>query len=143
MRFALIIGVLVLAIIAGFFWYKGGPDAQLLEVIPLDGEIDLAKAVPGNWERVYILAPYTTNSRAREILGVPVNVARRSNIGSSDSIALLVTIQDSQVKGLFEISFRRANFTPHAGECFPKNDARFLIQSTGHPYATHTPSTRQ
>ncbi len=136
MRFALITGVL--AIIAGFIWYKGGPDAQLLEIISLDGEIDLAKAVPGNWERVCILAPYTTNSRAKEILGVSVNVARRSNIGSSDSIALLATIHDSRVNGLYEISFESANFTPHAGECFPKNDARFLIQSTGHPYATHT-----
>ncbi len=136
MRFALVIGILT--IIAGFIWHKGGPDAQRLEVIPLDDEIDLAKAMPGNWEKVCILAPYTTNSHVNEILGVPVNVARRSNIGSSDSIALLVTIQDSQVNGLYEIGFRNANFTPHAGECFPKNDARFSIQSTGHPYATHT-----
>ncbi len=136
MRIAIIIGVLTL--IAGFIWYNGGPDAQRLEIIPVNGEIDLAKAVPGNWDKVCILAPYTTNSHAKEILGVSVNVASRSDIGTSDSIALLAIILDSQVKGLYEVGFESANFTPHAGECFIKSDARFLIQSHGHPYASHT-----
>ncbi len=135
MRLVLIISVM--AIIAGFFWHKGGPDAQQLEVILLDGKIDLAKSMPGDWERLCILGPYMTNSHAKEILGVSVNISRRSNIGTSDSIALLATIQSSQVNGLYEINFKNANFTPHAGECFPKNDARFLIQLTGHPFATH------
>ena len=109
--------------------------AKPAEFTPENGVLDLAKAIPGDWDRVCILNPYTTNSLAKEVVGIPVNVQMRSDIPTSDSITLLVTVDDDDVHELVEVSRNIADFTPVGGECFEYSDARFSVTESGHRYA--------
>ena len=113
------------------------PRAQNLSIEPIDGQIDLAESIAGDWDSVCFLGPYTTNGRARGALGVPVDVEGRSTIFSSDSIALAVTMKGDAVVDLFEIPLRPSNFAEHHGECFARSNAKFRVPVDGYPYASH------
>ena len=116
---------------------SGEPRARNLPIEPVDGKVDLAESISGDWDSVCFLGPYTTNGRAREALGVPVDVEGRSTISSSDSIALAVTMKGGEVVSLFEIPLRPSNFAEHHGECFARSNAKFRVPVDGYPYASH------
>ena len=78
--------------------------ADFITLNPQGGAVDLAQSIDGEWDSVCILAPYTTNPMAGEVLGTPLNVELRSRAYSSDSFALLVTLADGDVDGLYEVS---------------------------------------
>lgn len=67
--------------------------------------------VVNGWGCVCVIAPYSTNEHAREILGVSVNIESKSSIYMLDSIALLVTMHGENVSGLFEVPRRSVDFT--------------------------------
>jgi len=112
-------------------------DAEVVELQPVEGQVDLAAQLPGVWQRVCVLAPYSTDRHAREILGVDADVSLRSRIVYSDSIALLVTVRDGDVSGLFEVPRSDVDFAHLGGECFNRAESGFAVPESGHPYATH------
>lgn len=116
----------------------GVSKAGSITLEPAGGAVDLSEALPGEWGRVCVVAPYTTNEHAREILGIPVDIQRKSSIYMSDSIALLVTLQGEKVSGLFEVPRGGVDFTCHGGKCYRRGDSRFTVPDEGHPHATHT-----
>ena len=113
-----------------------GPDAETHSVRPVDGRVDLAAEFAGQWDRVCVLGPYTTNRRATEILGVDVDVYGRSQIASSDGITLLVTMNADAAAGMYEVALRPVDFTPLAGCCFSRSDAVFRVPEEGRPLAS-------
>lgn len=112
-----------------------GPDAETHGVRPADGRVDLAAEFAGEWDRVCVLGPYTTNRRAEEVLGVGVDVHGRSRIASSDGIALFVTMNADGAAGMYEVPLRPVNFTPFSGCCFSRRDAVFRVTDEGRPLA--------
>lgn len=121
----------------------GGPLATQLGIEPVKGYVDLSHVLTVNWTRACILGPYSTNSDAREILGTDVNIQTRSSIYHSDSYALIVTMADGAVTGLYDVYRTPSDFTRLHGECFKRDDALFLVADTGHPFAAHVPWQRR
>ena len=117
----------------------GGPLSYQLGLQPVQGYVDLSHALPGDWARVCILGPYSTNDIARDVVGRDVNVQTRSSIYHSDSYALAVTVGDGDTVDLYDIYRTPSDFTRLHGECYRRDDALFLVAETGHPFATHVP----
>lgn len=115
-------------------------DATILKLRPLDGRLDLATRLPGAWDRVCVLAPYSTDRHAREVLGIDADISLHTRIVYSDSIALLVTIGNDQVTGMFEVPRDSVDFAHLGGECFSRLESAFAVPQAGHPYATHVES---
>ncbi len=114
------------------------PNATKLDLDPVGRQIDLSMEIPGDWIRICVIGPYSTNKHAEEILGVAVNIQQKSGISMLDSIALLVAMQGDMVVGLFEVPRGRIDFTKLAGNCYRRDDSKFAVPGEGHPYATHT-----
>jgi hypothetical protein len=112
------------------------PTVTRLEVSPVSGKVDLSTALSGNWDRVCMLAPYSTNEHAMTVLGAPVDIESKSDINSLDSITLLVTMKRDGVTGLFEVPRKNADFTPLGGKCYFRGDSMFEVPAQGHPFAT-------
>jgi hypothetical protein len=104
---------------------------------PAGGQIDLSNALSGEWGRVCVIAPYSTNEHAREILGVPADIESNSSIYQSDSIALLVTMHGENVSGLFEVPRKSVDFSYLGGNCYRRENSRFAVPDEGHPFAAH------
>lgn len=107
------------------------PQARTHSMSPVDGRVDLTGEFAGQWDEVCVLAPYATNGQAREVLGVAVNLRDSSRIWNSDGIALLVTMNDRGIAGMFEVPLRPVDFTPLAGCCFSRDDAAFGVSGDG------------
>lgn len=109
--------------------------AANLELQVEDGQVNLATSIPGDWDGLCVLAPYSTNSMAEETLGEAFNVELRSNIASSDSIALVVTMKDDSVTDAFEVSRNNVDFAHFGGRCFDREESQFSVPADGHPSA--------
>ena len=68
-----------------------------------------------------------------EVTGLKINVESRSQIVSSDSIALLIALNDEMDFTLFEVRRRPSDFTKLHGSCWPK-EAEFYVAPSGHPF---------
>jgi hypothetical protein len=123
---------LVVALITWLIWPSS---ATFVELKPESGRIDLAETIPGDWDRLCILSPYTTNRIALETTGVRINVEGRSDIYSSDAIALFVTLKANQAAALFDVSRKGVDFAHLGGNCYPRNKAVFSVPAEGHPSA--------
>ena len=95
--------------------------------------IDLAVHIPGNWSKVCVLPPYTTNAMAKELLGFGYNVELNTNISTSDSITLLLTISGNTVLQAFEVNRRNADFSSLGAKCYPRSNAKFRLPDSGWP----------
>ncbi len=105
--------------------------------------IDLARAVPGEWDRVCILGPYSDNRAARNILGFDWDVKAASNIGSNDGITLLVFVQGKRVLQHAEHQRSRGDFSSAGGQCYPRQVAQFVRkpdQPDNWPFLINKPS---
>jgi hypothetical protein len=105
---------------------------------PDEHGVDLSTSIPGDWDKVCIFEPYSTSATAKEILDVYLNLELRSDIGSSDSIALFITMKSNKVKDLFDVSRKNIDFTQLGGQCFDRNNTKFTVQKKGHHFAEHT-----
>jgi len=131
------IGILLALTVLAYGWYVLSNRSETIDLRPSGGIVDLSVSLPGEWDRVCVIAPYSTNSRASKILGVAVNIALRSSIAVLDNIALLVTLNDGEVSGLFEVSRGSVDFAHLGGECYRRGDSIFSVPRGGHPSATH------
>ena len=116
-----------------------GPLSTQLGLLPVERHVDLSKALPGEWTRVCILGPYSTNGHARDVLGADVNIQTRSSVYHSDSYSLLVTMRGNREDALYDVYRTPSDFSRLDGECFKRDDALFLVEDEGHPFATHVP----
>lgn len=87
--------------------------------------VDLAQAVPSEWNRVCVIGPYMGDRHAEEIIGFAWPVERRTSIDRNDGIALLLFIRGNHVVEHVEYPRNEGDFTGLAGRCFNRDEARF------------------
>lgn len=88
--------------------------------------VDLAAAVPGTWNRVCILGPYSSNAVAKQVLGFDWDAESRSSIKTNEGISLLLFVQDQRVVDYVEHSRAAGDFTNLAGRCFSDSSTKFV-----------------
>jgi hypothetical protein len=74
---------------------------------------------------------------ASDLLGFEYNIESRSRIVSSDSITLLLTVDDSAVVHGFEIGRRNIDFSSLGAVCYGRGEATFSLPEQGWPHAKH------
>ena len=100
------------------------------------GSVNLAQAVPGQWEQVCVLGPRSDNAAARDTLGFGWNAESRTSIRTSERIALLVFVKDGEVVDYVEHPRADGDFARVGGKCFAREESSFVhdaIPATGWP----------
>jgi hypothetical protein len=88
--------------------------------------VDLAAAVPGNWDRVCILGPYSNDIAATETLGFEWPAERLTDIEISDSISLLIFVKENAVLNYIEHPRRSGDFSNLRDRCFSRDNSKFV-----------------
>lgn len=88
--------------------------------------VDLTAAVPGTWQRVCILGPYSSNATAKQMLSFDWDAESRSSIKNNEDISLLLFVQDHVVVDYVEHSRVAGDFTNLSGRCFSRSSAKFV-----------------
>jgi len=106
-------------------------DAQLEHQLGKAGAstLDLGLVGPANWTRACVLGPYSTDARARELLGFDWAVEGRSDVTRRDDRFLLVFSDGRKVLGYVERQRAAADFTTLAPPCVERAAARLAIVS--------------
>jgi len=87
--------------------------------------VDLAEANPSGWDRVCVLAPYSTNAFAKHTLGFDWDAEGKSVIHRNDGINLLVFVTGNHVSDFVEHPRNLGDFASLSGKCFPRASAKF------------------
>jgi hypothetical protein len=93
--------------------------------------VNLASAVPGTWDRVCILGPYSNNAAANGALGFNWPAESLTSIKDNDGISLLIFVRGKTVVSYVEQPRNAGDFTNLAGRCFLRNSAKF--KQVSHP----------
>ena len=88
--------------------------------------VTLSKAVPGTWERVCILGPYSDNKAAKNMLGFEWNAEIRTSISSNDGISLLLFVKGKEVLDYVAHARNNGDFSNLSGKCFSREKATFV-----------------
>jgi hypothetical protein len=88
--------------------------------------IDLAKVVPGDWEKVCVLGPYTDNAAVRDTIGFDWDAQSKTSMFSSDGASLLLFVRGQDVVEYVEHPRWQGDFSNLTGRCFPKNRSIFV-----------------
>jgi hypothetical protein len=90
--------------------------------------IDLSREMPGDWERVCILGPYSGDEAAAKALGFDWKVDAHSSIRSSDTISLMVLVKGGEVTRDIDVPRRDGDFSGLSGQCFTRASAKFTMK---------------
>jgi hypothetical protein len=88
--------------------------------------INLAAAVPGTWEKVCVLGPYSNDNTARKTLGFEWSAETKTSIQTNEGIAVLLFVQDNKVVAFVEHPRNHGDFSNLTTQCFPKQKAQFF-----------------
>lgn len=88
--------------------------------------VDLAVAVPGDWDRVCVLGPYSSDAEAAETLGFKWPAEFLTGIEHSDGISLLIFVKGKTVLSYIEHPRVSGDFSNLRGRCFPHGSAKFV-----------------
>jgi hypothetical protein len=91
--------------------------------------IDLAKVGPRGWERVCVLAPYSTNASARAVLGFDWDAERRTSIATDDGSVVLVFVKDNRVLSYTQHPRSKGDFATMQPVCVPAAKARLATRA--------------
>lgn len=73
--------------------------------------VSLTAAVPGAWEKVCVLGPYSNNDTAKQTLGFEWNAEAKTSIQTNEGISLLLFVQDKQVVSYVEHPRNHGDFS--------------------------------
>ncbi|NWO07384.1 MAG: hypothetical protein HLX50_17355 [Alteromonadaceae bacterium] len=118
---------LIVAVALLYGCSEANDNARKLDLSSVNGLVDLQKEVGGNWERVCIFGPYSTNSVAAGVLGFEWDLELKSSVFTSDDISLLVFTASDKVVSFFEVSRGDADFSELSRQCFRPSDSKFRI----------------
>lgn len=104
-------------------------DAQLEHQLGKVGAttLDLGLVGPANWTRACVLGPYSTDARARELLGFDWKVEGRSEVTRLDDRFLLVFSDGRQVLGYVERQRAAGDFTTLQPPCVERAAAQLAL----------------
>jgi hypothetical protein len=97
-----------------------------LEISKDEGVVELSTLVPGKWDRLCVLGPYSSNKDAKELLGFEWDLEEESSISTFDSFTLLVFVAKDKVEQIVELS-READFASQDKKCFDKSSSQFNV----------------
>lgn len=97
-----------------------------------DGSVNLAQAVPGPWEEVCVLGPYSDKIAASNTLGFDWNSETRTSIRADDAIVVLVFVKDGKVLQYVEHPRGDGDFSRLGGKCFAREASRFVHEPMPH-----------
>jgi hypothetical protein len=86
---------------------------------------------PFEWDRMYVIQPYTPPEAINEKLGFEWAGAKGSNIGSFDTIRLLVFVKGKEVAADVEYSVRDGIFDDGGRHEYSPGEARFVVEEAG------------
>jgi hypothetical protein len=87
--------------------------------------VNLTEAVPGPWEKVCILGPYSDNKATQTTLGFDWNAEANTSILSNQGISLLLFVQGTEIVKSVEYLRRNGDFTNLSRQCFQREQAFF------------------
>jgi len=87
--------------------------------------VNLATAVPGSWEQVCVLGPYSTNQTVKKTLGFEWSAETKTSIQTNDGISLLLFVQEKKIITFVEHPRNHGDFSNLSGQCFLKEKAQF------------------
>jgi len=90
-----------------------------------DAVVDLASIVPGDWDRVCFLGPYSTDEDAELLLGHSWSLKSNSSVGESDGISLLLFVRGDDVILAIDHPRNKGDFSQLDDQCFARSQARF------------------
>lgn len=105
---------------------RSADSSSIADQFSTSESVDLATAVPGNWDRVCVLGPYSNNAMAAQVLGFTWPVETLTEIEHNDGISLLVFVQGESVAKHVEHSRRSGDFSNLTGRCFSQANAKFV-----------------
>lgn len=88
--------------------------------------VNLAATVPGAWDQVCVLGPYSYNSAARQTLGFEWDAESKSSIATNEGVSLLVFVHDKTVVAYAEHPRTHGDFSNLTGRCFLRTKAKFM-----------------
>ena len=90
------------------------------------GTVDLQAAVSGDWDRVCIFGPYSTDQDAAHTLGFPWSLTSSSSVWQSDGVSLLVFVRGTTVTAAIDHPRNAGDFSKLADRCFRPEQAQFI-----------------
>ena len=88
--------------------------------------VSLTAAVPGAWEKVCVLGPYSNNETAKQTLGFEWDAETKTSIQTNDGISLLLFVQDNRLVSYVEHPRNHGDFSNLTTQCFPRQKAQFV-----------------
>ena len=88
--------------------------------------VNLDEVVPGNWDKVCILGPYSDSKAAKTTLGFEWEIESKSSIATNDGIAQLLFVQENRVVVSTEHPRHDGDFTNLSRQCFPREQSTFV-----------------
>ena len=120
-------GMLVLILVA-ITGCRDSASSSIAEQFSASGRkgVDLAAAVPGNWDRVCVVGPYSSDAVAAQTLGFEWPAETLTDIERDDGISLLVFVRDKSAIDYVEHSRGSGDFSNLTGRCFSHTKAKFV-----------------
>ncbi len=105
---------------------RSADSSSIAEQFSASERVDLATAVPGDWDRVCVLGPYSNDALAAQVLGFTWPVEALTEIEHNDGISLLVFVRGETVAKHVEHSRRSGDFSNLTGRCYSQANAKFV-----------------
>lgn len=103
--------------------------------------LDFTKFATFAWERVCFFGPYSDNDRFTKATGFSWPLIKETGISSSDSTNVLVFVNGRSVAAYTEYPRQQADFWRLSGQCFNKEQSKFIKQSGNYIYASLAPQS--
>jgi hypothetical protein len=88
--------------------------------------IDMTEVAPFDWDRMCVLGPYSGPRQAREVLGFDWAVEDKSDIGSLDTMTLIVFVQGRDVVAYAEHPRGQGDLAALRSRCLERGAARLI-----------------
>lgn len=99
-----------------------------LELRAVQGRVNLAKQVPGDWDQICLLTPYTASVTAGEFTGLSALEVAEIGIADADDFNALFFMRGDQVFAAYQVSRDRIDFDYTQAQCFPKSEAELKVR---------------
>jgi hypothetical protein len=111
-RLLLVVALAATAGGCGPFWDGiGGSSDDIAEAVKAGKPFRLADVTDFEWDRFYVVGPYSSNERVDRRLGFDWGKAENSDYGKTDGGSLLVFVRDGEVVHAFDQPSTDGDFT--------------------------------
>ncbi len=104
------------------------PNAKKLLINKDSKELNFTTIETGEWETLCLFNPYTTDSRAEELLNIDWPTSKFSSINLNDGIVLAVFLHKEEVITFYELNRTPFDFTSVGDRCYSRNNALFKLE---------------